>query len=553
MPIFKIIATQIGNDAGPFTIKNNLGQVIATGVTRLQLLNGYSFNVAAGITSVTLESTGNCTNSTTFTIPNEGFWEMEKNNIEEVSDHYGAINTNYSGPVETFVADDIVGIYLGVVSGTTWLIKGTPEAIAGTTYNGGGLLIVTNNHTKSGVTTIEQNANVQLGWDKDTLKGQIPGAMTLNGTLTMYGAYTTATQPVGTMTMGATGLLNIEGSGEWGEGYINAGTVIGAVGSVINLKNSYSTVNNGPFNGTINVLDGATLKSGAISGTVNLNSCTGGHINASGVQAPNIEYTGAGWAGGTINVGTCGGRIQGGTNMGGTLTGTGPLQIGVAGDAIAGVNFSGTGYTGTATVYGSQVRVQPNALENAQVRVGQDTLFYPFGATTMTYIRSLQSTNEFATTGKLYLVNGPLTIKNQDPEPFYGTFVGNGVDILTIQDGNFQIAATTSTSWIAMVLNGSAKVGGHGGSALYNGPVTFNTANTGLSLLTKPSKLTVTAFSAPSGFKVDIGANYASSPGTYTILTRTSGTNVIPTVGTNLSGLTASFSWVGNDLKMILV
>jgi hypothetical protein len=72
-------------------------------------------------------------------------------------------------------------------------------------------------------------------------------------------------------------------------------------------------------------------------------------------------------------------------------------------------------------------------------------------------------------------------------------------------------------------------------------------------LVTKPSKLTVGAFTANSGFTVDIGAAYAASPGTYTVLTKSSGSTAIPTVGTNASGLTPTFSWSGNNLVMVLV
>ena len=419
-------------------------------------------------------------------------------------------------------------------------------------FNGGGKVILTNGNASAGGTLVQLGAHLQIG-TKTTITGTISGAMSVSGILDLFGSHTSPLQPTGLMTIGATGIVNVEGSGLNGQGMINVGSANGAVGSVINLKNSFTTVFNAPMNGTVNVLDGATLKSGAISGTVNLNSCTGGWKNSSGVKSPNIEFTGAGFTGGTINVGTCGGTLQGSSVVTGILTGSGPLQMGFLGEpGITSPRFNGTAYTGTATVYGSQVRLEPLAFANAQVRVGETTNFYPFGGTGVeSYIRSLQSTSPSATDAKLYMYNGALTIKNQEPEPFYGSFQGGG-DILTVQAGNFQIAATASNGVIPMVLQGSAKVGGYGSASVFNGSLTIQTANGGLSLITKPSKLAVTAFTATNGFKVDIGANYASSPGTYTILTRTSGTNVIPTVGTNASGLTPTFSWIGNNLIMVL-
>jgi hypothetical protein len=167
--------------------------------------------------------------------------------------------------------------------------------------------------------------------------------------------------------------------------------------------------------------------------------------------------------------------------------------------------------------------------------------------------KSLQSATPADTNSTFYTIYKKVTFTEQDPEPYYGkiaTYLG-GIDV---QSGNFQIAGTISNATQPLTLLGSAKVGGVGANALYgaSGPLVVSTANGGLSLISKPSKLTVGAFTATSGFKVDIGENYAASPGTYTILTKTSGSAVIPTVGTNASGLTPTFSWSGNNLIMTL-
>jgi hypothetical protein len=181
MAFYKVIGDEIGLSTGPFTIKTNTGATLATGVTRLQILAGYTVNVPTGATNLVVTSdTANttCVTNKTFPIPNEGFWEMQKSGVETISDHYGAIQQAYAAPVETFVADDVVGIYTGVVgAGGTWLIKGGPEAIAGTTYNGGGLLILTGNNTPN-ATTIQSGATVQLGRNLDALTGAIGFGLT---------------------------------------------------------------------------------------------------------------------------------------------------------------------------------------------------------------------------------------------------------------------------------------------------------------------------------------------------------------------------------------
>ena len=91
MPAYKLLATEIGNDAGPFDIKTNTGAVLATGVTRLQLLEGYIVDVPLGALSLNVSnSASNVTCaavSQDYPVPSYGLWEMEKLNVERVSDH----------------------------------------------------------------------------------------------------------------------------------------------------------------------------------------------------------------------------------------------------------------------------------------------------------------------------------------------------------------------------------------------------------------------------------------------------------------------------------
>jgi len=60
--------SSIGTDAGPFIISDNVLGNIAFGVTRAQLLAGYTVNVDTTATTATATSTGTCTNSINFTL-----------------------------------------------------------------------------------------------------------------------------------------------------------------------------------------------------------------------------------------------------------------------------------------------------------------------------------------------------------------------------------------------------------------------------------------------------------------------------------------------------
>jgi hypothetical protein len=270
MAFFKIIATEIGDDAGPFVLRSNTGAILATGVTRQQLLDGFTFNVPTGVTSVNIQnmpSNTTCTGTTEFQIPNAGAWEMEKANVEVISDHYGVLFNAYVTPVESFVADDIVGIYAGVVSGSTgaWTIKGTPEDIAGTTYNQGGTLIITGVNTNTS-TVVESGAILQIGLDTDSYTGRTGVNTTINagGIVNVVGA----NESVGRQFIGNlinNGEINITGADRCGEGYFrNAGNITQNNGATITLNKAHLRLNN-PTNfastggGFIDVKDGSTL------------------------------------------------------------------------------------------------------------------------------------------------------------------------------------------------------------------------------------------------------------------------------------------------------
>ena len=72
MPFEKQIrATLAGADSGPYTIYHtsiDAGNILATGVTRAQLLSGFTVTIPDGATLVIVQSTGPCTNSASVSV-----------------------------------------------------------------------------------------------------------------------------------------------------------------------------------------------------------------------------------------------------------------------------------------------------------------------------------------------------------------------------------------------------------------------------------------------------------------------------------------------------
>lgn len=60
--------TSSGPTAGPFTISDEFGNIIATNVSKDDLISGVSYSVDDAVTMVTIQSTGKCKNKKTFPI-----------------------------------------------------------------------------------------------------------------------------------------------------------------------------------------------------------------------------------------------------------------------------------------------------------------------------------------------------------------------------------------------------------------------------------------------------------------------------------------------------
>lgn len=448
-------------------------------------------------------------------------------------------------------------VYAGAMSGSQSLtVAGTNRWLG--EYFGGGTVIMTGTSTINGPGTVDATATLQMGLDPTATTGTTAQAFTVNGTLNQYGAYAPIRNVIGAgNTVNTGGVVNIEGPDQCGLGMISSQWTSVAAGGTWNVTNAWSTVSNTGMNGTFNINEGASVLWGpSYSGTVNLNSPRGWK-NAACVEQPNLLVPGGGTFTGKLNIGPLGGEVgsTGGStySFNPTLSGSGPLQIGPTTNSSGVIlQGNGTAYTGDVTIYSAQVQPSGNALVNSKVILSAGTTLLPSGSAVT--IKSLQTTAPTDTTARLLISSTPITITNQDPEPYYGTIQGIGSS-LTVQAGNLQLASTTSPGTDPLILQGSAKTGGTSATAKYGGPLTVSTSAGGLSLVTKPSNLIVTAFNAPNNFTVDIGAAYAASPGTYTILTTNNtgtGINKIPSVGINDSGLTPTFAWVSGQLRMTL-
>jgi hypothetical protein len=589
MAFFKIIASLIGSDAGPFVIKTNTGQVLATGVTRAQLLAGFTVNVPTGATALTVTNVASnvtCTTNQTFPIPNVGFWEMEKATVEQVSDHYGIIANNYVAPVETFVADDIVGIYDGVVSGTTWLIKGGPEDIYGTTYNGGGLLIVTAANTNS-ATTVESGATVQLGYDLDSYTGSFGGTTTVaaGATVNVVGA----NEPNGRAvfsTLTNNGAVNITGKDSCGEGYFTTSTLNN--GSLITIDKALFRPNAYGTNvGTILVKDGATLEASTLgipaTQTLQLNGC--GKCNeVGGLEGALLHGSAAATVASPIVLQSevCMKSQGSQTTFSGQLTGNFKLKLG--------------NYTGTTTTTGSHTFTNGTETFDNTIEV-TNTSLYNTGTKTLSKadivlvengkIQQDGGTVNFGSLSSdsatsVVLCNSSVTmnIKENGNTTYAGIFQnstpGTPYTFNMYGPDTNQIKLTGAGGIVQLNSYDGAKIIAEGGTYEFWNSTNGGTISAGTSTATRiktlylqanafldvyaavpgPGSGKITAQNVAyliAGWKVNIKDPLPA--GTYDILVSPNPTGAyanLPTVGTNASGLTATFAWVGTTLKMTL-
>jgi hypothetical protein len=612
MPFYKIIASVIGDDAGPFVIKSNTGAILATGVTKQQLLDGFTFDVPVGVTSVTIENAPSntiCTENpvATFQIPREGTWEMEKANVETISDHYGVILAPFVTPVETFVAEDITGIYAGVVSGTTstWLIKGTAEDIVGTTYNPGGTLIITGVNSNTS-TIVENGAILQIGYDLDSYTGQAGTNLNINagGLVNVVGANDDAgRRAIGNLTNA--GDLTFEGPDRCGEGVFrligtinNTGliTVKDNAKLVLGTAAAYSSVV-----GTTLIENGATVDVTTAtipnSQIVKVNGC--GKCNDIGELEGALYFSQNHSLGGTIEIETdsCV-KVNPGSSatFGGIMTGSAPLRLtnGLENTGVAApngtfnINGNSNTYSGTITASNIALRPSTNGIANAfRVVLENGASLRTSTSGQPQNIKSIESLDpETDWTGD----NVTQTLSANGITTFAGKILGGGsgphnVRVAGGSQNQLTLTGVGSTGGSVTALDG-AKVILEGGTLTGTGGVLIaqngGTVSAGKSITstavalnlnplgefdvhaispTQAGLLTTTTGQfvlAAGSTTFPINLLHPMNAGTYPILKITAKTGVgygkIPTTVINNTGLTPTYSWdtVTGTLSMTL-
>jgi hypothetical protein len=593
MAYFKLIATQVGTGAGPFTIKSNTGAVLVTGVTGAQLLAGYIFDVPAGVISVTVENVATntvCATSETYLVPDPGFWEMQKSGAELVSDHYGVLLNPYVVPVHAFAAAAVTGVYGGVVSGTgEWLIKGGPEAIGGIAYPGGGTLIATAVNTNT-ATRVESGATLQIGYDLNALSGRVSqgGTLTVDagGVVNVVGANETPGR-IAIDALVNNGQVTFEGPDVCGEGYFQNGGVIGNAGTITvkenaNFRFSNSTTFSGQV-GTIRVEDGGTLEQNGVSTpstqTLALNGC--GKCTNIGKQDGAMLVSGSGTIASPIVLESdvCMDHVgSGAATISGRISGAHKLTLNNKADsATRQGTWSFT--SNTAPFFNNTLEVKnttlydtgANALSKADVVfLGTGYMQSDGGAINIGSIASPD-----ATTGILLNSSGSITLK-ENGETTYAGAIGNstpGTPWTLTLDGpatNKLTLTGAGSSAVNLASNTGSRIVVQGGH--FNQWTGTGTISGGASTAGRINTLTINASSALDVYASGTGTGmvWASNAlntsvgwsvnvmdalpaGTYNILRKpNSVAATLPVIGTNASGLTATFANVGSFITMTL-
>ena len=452
----------------------------------------------------------------------------------------------------------------GVINPNGWGLNVGGDATSLGPFNAGGKVILTGNSTAAGIVSyVYAGGTLQCGLDPCATSGRMSGVgYIVQGTavLNLYGAYTASVNLVGAgSTVAAGGTVNIEGCGTCGTGMINFANNGVTAGGAINMTNSYSVYTNSGMAGTINVNSGASVYTSALTytGTINLNAgltspgnTTNGWKNASCVASPNLIIANGQAQGGNVKVSAAGGSIGSSASNGtfdfsGTLSGTGPLLVTNAFQAV--FSNSANAYAGTVISDCGQTQPYGNVWSNSNI-ILRSGVFLP--SSTTVSVKSIQSDTANGTTGWVTVNTPALTLTAQLPEPFNGRLNGNG-DI-NLNGGNLQLANTASASTGRILVGGSAQIGASTNLANFPGTVVMNAATSTLDCNVVGGVLKVGTFTANSGFKVNLDAAYSSASPYYTLLVATTHTNTLPTIGTNSTGFTPTFSWVGTELRVVL-
>lgn len=110
--IVTIKLEKAGNRVGPFNISDNYGNVLGTGVTKQQLIDGVSYTVSDAITVIILESIGKCKTTKMLSITSLSFRQLAEitftpQNTASLWRHLTdtTLYNNYYGNIEPYIIE----------------------------------------------------------------------------------------------------------------------------------------------------------------------------------------------------------------------------------------------------------------------------------------------------------------------------------------------------------------------------------------------------------------------------------------------------------------
>ena len=445
-------------------------------------------------------------------------------------------------------------IYTGAPSGTGgFTIAGTATSMG--PWNAGGTVTLTTTQVVNQTVTVQNGATLNIG-----IPGSYATAVGMQGTVIVQsgGVVNWASKDANQMflTVNTGGVFNINGNAplNTGDSYQMQTTV---VNGILNISNAQVQMFSGygmSGSGIVNVNAGATFFATPGSPTGVTFRIAGNGTGVAGNQAAAVQ-----WA----NNLTVSNRIEVVDDA--TIGAWEPWiyngQMNIVADKVLRVGKETTNYYLTGSQTATNIQGTLAAGNSGGGGVHLNSVNYApqgyFGSFSGSFLivnqpQSVKGIRNVGATGGSIQLNNTLTLTAQESTPINVRLQNAGA--LNINGGTLILTRNDNTNGTTTIASG-AGIGSSVATANVGAGLTMSAV--GSKLVVNPvstsvaSKLTCTAFTAASGFTVDVTGPLDA--GNYTILTRTSGANTIPTLGVNNSGRTASFAWNVNNLVMTLV
>ena len=462
-------------------------------------------------------------------------------------------------------------VYNGVISGTGSLILTNSAQVSG---NGGYSFNGAN--TNTGGITINRGARLGVGTGQGTVGSLSSNAITVNSGGQFYIASVTVTNN-----------FTISGNG-WQESVGILGAIryqfTSAMSGVIQVVSpaiirNFDTVTD-TLSITGNILGSSPLTfagNGTVTITRNTTSFTGGmNVNGGilrgiggGANSFNFNTFGNGLinilSGATLEVNN---TVASGFNtFNNVVSGEGIFLFRASPVNRTQINVTFTGFTGIIRLLQNSSQLTGQTVTTASIDVVSPATFVLWdngaGFPTFGALTGNGNVTNIVSTGGIICGNGNSngTFTGVISGLVSVTKIGTGVQTLTGANTatsnatiNAGILAFQNTNQFATTTVGASGIVSAGTSTTGSvRALTFNALTSALNvyaiLPTSASRLTCTTLTASSGFTINVLGTL--NTGTYAILVSTTGTPT-PTLGSNTTGRTVSFSWSGQTLNMIL-